>query len=129
MTKSPSASRIRGLPAHNDPTELEPRPDPAPLRAGSSTGAQLRRDVESGATHDKVRVLDPAAAPLGTDDEAAGVREDPGLVAADRRAGRSMPDDLPPVTTGASQLPGWLVLAGTALCMVMAVAGIVWQMG
>ena len=33
---------------------------------------QLRRDIDSGRTGDKVAAPDPAAAPLGTDDEAAG---------------------------------------------------------
>jgi hypothetical protein len=36
-----------------------------------STTEQLRHDIDSGRTGDKVRVGDPAAAPLGTDDEAA----------------------------------------------------------
>lgn len=34
--------------------------------------SQLRRDIDSGRTGDKVAAADPAAAPLGTDDEAAG---------------------------------------------------------
>lgn len=37
-----------------------------------STVEQLRRDIDSGLTGDKVAVLDPAAAPLGADEEAAG---------------------------------------------------------
>jgi hypothetical protein len=38
---------------------------------GGST-EQLRRDIDSGRTRDKVDWPDPAVAPLGTDDEAAG---------------------------------------------------------
>jgi hypothetical protein len=38
---------------------------------GGST-EQLRRDIDSGRTGDKVDWPDPAMAPLGTDDEAAG---------------------------------------------------------
>ena len=34
--------------------------------------AQLRGDIDSGRTGDKVGGFDPAAAPLGTDEEAAG---------------------------------------------------------
>lgn len=34
--------------------------------------ARLRDDIDSGRTGDKVAAPDPAAAPLGTDDEAAG---------------------------------------------------------
>jgi hypothetical protein len=33
---------------------------------------QLRSDIDHGRTGDKVEVSDPAAAPLGTDEEAAG---------------------------------------------------------
>ena len=36
------------------------------------TTAQLRDDIDHGRTGDKVKVSDPAAAPLGTDEEAAG---------------------------------------------------------
>ena len=36
------------------------------------TAQQLRADIDSGLTWDKVPASDPAAAPLGTDDEAAG---------------------------------------------------------
>jgi hypothetical protein len=37
-----------------------------------STTEQLRDDIDSGRTRDKVAAIDPAAAPLGTDEEAAG---------------------------------------------------------
>lgn len=36
------------------------------------TSAKLRHDIDRGRGGDKVDVIDPAAAPLGTDDEAAG---------------------------------------------------------
>lgn len=36
------------------------------------TTDQLRADIDSGRTGEKVAYPDPAAAPLGTDDEAAG---------------------------------------------------------
>ena len=41
--------------------------------------SRLRRDIDAGRTGDKSTGVDPAAAPLGTDDEAAGVRIDPQL--------------------------------------------------
>lgn len=44
--------------------------EPAP--GSARTADQLRADIDSGRTHDKVAHEDPAAAPLGTDDEAAG---------------------------------------------------------
>jgi hypothetical protein len=36
------------------------------------TTAQLRDDIDRGRTGDKIEASDPAAAPLGTDEEAAG---------------------------------------------------------
>jgi hypothetical protein len=39
---------------------------------GHDTVERLRRDIDHGRTGDKVRVTDPAAAPLGADEEAAG---------------------------------------------------------
>src|SRR5262249_52847400 len=41
----------------------------------------LRVHIDRGLTYDKVTALDPAAAPLGTDDEAAGTRISPAMVA------------------------------------------------
>lgn len=38
----------------------------------AASGAPLRGDIDSGRGRDKVTYPDPAAAPLGTDDEAAG---------------------------------------------------------
>lgn len=38
----------------------------------AQTPSQLRRDIDTGKGRDKVDHPDPAAAPLGTDDEAAG---------------------------------------------------------
>ena len=38
---------------------------------------QLRSDIDHGRTGDKVAFPDPAAAPLGTDDEAAGAAPPP----------------------------------------------------
>jgi hypothetical protein len=42
------------------------------VRTRGDTVAQLRNDIDSGRTGDKVDAIDPAAAPLGTDEEAAG---------------------------------------------------------
>ncbi|MGE5537011.1 MAG: hypothetical protein ACM30I_00215 [Gemmatimonas sp.] len=39
---------------------------------GTSSGARLRAKIDAGRTGDKVPAMDPAAAPLGTDAEAAG---------------------------------------------------------
>jgi hypothetical protein len=48
--------------------------------AGSAATARLRHDIDSGRTGDKVDWPDPAAAPLGTDEEAAGTPVPPALV-------------------------------------------------
>jgi hypothetical protein len=53
---------------------------PSPARRGA-TVEQLRGDIDSGRTGDKVGGFDPAAAPLGADDEAAGVQHDPEVIA------------------------------------------------
>ncbi len=89
-------ARQDDMPRRNDPTEIEPRPQPPPAPergpdgGGGGTAAQLRRDIDSGATGDKVAVLDPAASPLGTDAEAgAGPAPQPGAVATARREERA----------------------------------------
>ena len=45
---------------------------PEQTRGTQPTTQQLLRDIDRGLTGDKIPALDPAAAPLGTDDEAAG---------------------------------------------------------
>lgn len=63
--------------------DRESRPGPAPQEG--PTVSQLRDDIDSGRTGDKVAADDPAAAPLGTDEEAAGTPPAPDAVAAARR--------------------------------------------
>ena len=55
---------------------------------GQSTTAQLKDDINRGRTGDKVNLFDPASAPLGTDDEAAGTPASPTAVTAARVAER-----------------------------------------
>jgi hypothetical protein len=45
---------------------------PAVPEGSPNTTERLRADIDHGRTGDKVDFPDPAAAPLGTDDEAAG---------------------------------------------------------
>ena len=59
---------------------------PPPLRDPAPTAAQLKGDIESGRTGDKNPVRDPALAPLGTDDEAAGGPPSPLRVALARHS-------------------------------------------
>lgn len=54
-----------------------------------SNVAQLRDDIDRGRTGDKVAGFDPAAAPLGTDEEAGGARTDPVLVSQMRQTERA----------------------------------------
>lgn len=49
-----------------------------------ATAAQIKHDINSGCTGDKVPGFDPAAAPLGTDEEAGGAAYDPHLMASAR---------------------------------------------
>ncbi|WP_431859113.1 hypothetical protein [Azospirillum sp.] len=58
--------------------EYKPRggESPAPPTADAQ---RLRHDIDSGRAGDKIPVEDPAAAPLGTDDEAAGTRPTGGV--------------------------------------------------
>ena len=67
---------------------------PDPARPGS-TSAQLKHDINSGLTGDKVNFFDPAAAPLGTDEEAGGTPPTPEEVHQARMAERSRPMDSP----------------------------------
>jgi hypothetical protein len=51
-----------------------------------STIDRLRADIDAGRTRDKIPNSDPAAAPLGTDEEAAGTPISPAAVAMARDA-------------------------------------------
>jgi hypothetical protein len=52
---------------------------------------QLRAAIDSGRTEDKVAVMDPAAAPLGSDAEAAAPHDELGLKTA-RNQTKRKPD-------------------------------------
>jgi hypothetical protein len=45
------------------------------------TTAKLKHDIDRGRGGDKIDVIDPAAAPLGTDEEVAGTPPPPEVVA------------------------------------------------
>ncbi len=48
--------------------------------------SQARKRTDKGKTHDKVNFPDPAAAPLGTDEEAGGARTSPEAIARAERS-------------------------------------------
>ena len=56
----------------------------AETRRGA-TPLQLKDDIDSGRTGDKVAMFDPGAAPFGTDEEAAGTPTPALALAEDRR--------------------------------------------
>lgn len=64
----------------------EPTPPTPPKRRRGATVAQLKADIASGRTGDKVAHSDPGAAPLGTDDEAAGRPAHPEVIQMMREA-------------------------------------------
>src|SRR3982751_4556599 len=68
--------------------EAAPPPPEKPEGPITNT-AQLRAAIDSGRTGDKAAVGDPAAAPLGTDDEAAGTPPGPWSVAQAHEAEQS----------------------------------------
>jgi hypothetical protein len=81
--------------------------------------SQLRGKIDAGETGDKVPFPDPAAAPLGTDDEAGGARMRPDVVAAAaaRETSRNTPTKAPDNTGSwvwALVLTGLLVIAAAA---------------
>jgi hypothetical protein len=73
---------------------------------------QLKADIDSGKTGDKISWPDPAMAPLGTDDEAAGTPPTPDQVRAASRqetgAGATSAD-------GKGLGPSWWLIAITIL--------------
>jgi hypothetical protein len=85
------------------------------------TADQLRDDIDSGRTHDKVAKPDPAAAPLGTDDEASGTPPPAGQVSTAHRqeTGRRVPEE-PSGSRVSSQ-----TACGPNMTMIWTIAGVV----
>ena len=81
---------------------------------------QLRADIDSGRTGDKVSAPDPAMAPLGTDDEAAGTPPSPAAIALTRRLENSRPPQ-PAPRTGLGH--AWILIA---FVIALAVAIVAW---
>ena len=92
----------------------------------NDTVERLRADIDSGRTGDKVSAADPAMAPLGTDDEAAGTPPSPAAIALTRRLENSRPAQPEPrnglghawiligfVIALAAAIVGWGFLLGT----------------
>lgn len=85
------------------------------------TAAQVRQGIDRGKGSDKVAFPDPAAAPLGTDDEAAGHPVSPDQAAAALAAETRSRPDLPQTAPDLTQRdPGT-----TRFAVVLAVLGVV----
>jgi hypothetical protein len=78
--------------------------------SSGDTLEQLRADIDSGRTGAKVSAPDPAMAPLGTDDEAAGSPPSPAAIALTRRLETSHPQPhRPQPQTGLGH--AWILIA------------------
>jgi hypothetical protein len=77
------------MPSAIGPQTADGRPDYPAHPAGAENIEQLRRQIDSGKTGDKIAVMDPAAAPLGSDDEAAALHDEEGLAVARRQSRRA----------------------------------------
>jgi hypothetical protein len=82
-----------------------------------STTEQLRRDIDKGRAGSKIDYPDPAAAPLGTDDEAAGTPPSPAAVDAARRQETAAS----PVTPSPDRLDGSAFVYGGIMAAVVGV--------
>lgn len=80
------------------------------IESAGGTVAQLRSDIDSGRTGDKVNALDPAAAPLGTDEEAAGTPPSPEVVSLSRAQEKRSIGRKPSERSG--PITAWLLTGG-----------------
>lgn len=89
------------------------------------TTSQLRGDIDSGRTHDKVIKSDPAAAPLGSDAEASGNPPTGQEVATARRheTGRKLASEPSSsrVATQSTNRSGWWFASIVAAVIVVAI--------
>lgn len=118
---------------HVAPTPPAPKPDvtPAPDATGSPddlTADALRQSLDHGKGQDKVNFRDPAAAPLGTDDEAGGhppTREQVRMAAASELA----PDEMSPgprrVEREARTIPQLANAGRVGIVPILLVAGVI----
>ena len=81
----------------------------------NSTTDQLRHDIDSGRTGDKVPVSDPAAAPLATDDEAGGGTPTAEDIDKARRQELAGPVTRPQRNSGARR--AWLLIVLGMICV------------
>ena len=92
--------------------------DESGRRGGAATTAQLKQDIDSGATAEKVAVFDPGVADIGTDAEAAGTPASPGSVKLDRD--RQRVPDPPPGDPGKRMAQGKGLMVGAVFAALAA---------
>lgn len=103
---------------HTKAQEPDPSHEVDAIIPPHSTTEQLRHDIDSGRTGDKVAVSDPAAAPLGTDEEAAGTPVDPAIISKAREVERRVSRAAAPERgLGAA----WILVAFVSLAAAVAV--------
>jgi hypothetical protein len=89
-----------------------------------STPAQLREDIQLGRTGDKVKARDPAVAPLGTDEEAAGTPVPPSAAQHARDTERKSPLETDPDRSNKyTSWSGVLIWIGAVATLVFVFAG------
>lgn len=91
-------------------------------RETPGSGAPLRGAIDSGQTRDKVMGSDPAASPLGTDDEAAGTpisaQQSDAAMRQETGRGAGVPPEPATTSTGGRSRTG-LYLAGAVLAAIV----------
>ncbi len=88
---------------------------------------QARSRIDAGETGDKVAAPDPAAAPLGADEEAGGARTPPEAIGGSAAAEQQRPaGDQPARAQGGipGRRPTWVVLGVIGVLVVAALIGI-----
>jgi hypothetical protein len=93
-----------------------------------STIERQRDDIDRGATHDKVPGHDPAAAPLGADEEAAGTPVANATVAQDQHRQRHSDGEAPAAAaepSGARSV-SWAPLVAIVAIAVAVIAALIW---
>jgi hypothetical protein len=113
-------ARRPGQPGNQRETDALRKPE-----SGSpATTSRLREDIDHGAGADKIDYPDPSAAPLGTDDEAAGLPPSAARVAlASRQKLSDRPPDIRRPPEGAMRLEIWILIT---VVMLAILAVIVW---
>lgn len=82
----------------------------------SPTTDRLRSDIDHGQAGDKVDFPDPAAAPLGTDDEAAGTPPSKTVVAQERHRNAASSVTSEQSETGDRGVLGYMVILALWVC-------------